>query len=64
MTVTQLYNELGKAIKYHHANEEVRFTGKDNEMIVNSWHAANGCYYLVGASVMEDFRRRGESDEL
>ena len=64
MTVTQLYNELGKAIKFHHENEEVRFTGKDNEMIVNSWHAANGCYYLVGASVMEDFRRRGESDDL
>lgn len=64
MTVNQLYNELGKAIKFHHGNEEVRFTGKDNEMIVNSWHAANGCYYLVGASVMEDFRRRGESDDL
>ena len=64
MTVNQLYNELGKAIKFHHGNEEVRFTRKDNEMIVNSWHAANGCYYLVGASVMEDFRRRGESDDL
>ena len=28
MTVNQLYNELGKAIKYHHGNKEVRFTGK------------------------------------
>lgn len=57
MTVNQLYNELQKAIKYHHGNEEVRFTGEDNETIVNSWHAANGCYYLIGASVMENYAK-------
>ena len=32
-------------------------------MIVNSWHAANGCYYLVGASVMESYRKIGEEDQ-
>lgn len=62
MNIEQLYNQLGKALKHGHGKEQVWMTGEDHEPVAHSWHAADGNYYIVGASVIEKYRKIGEED--